>query len=118
MRIPRRNTLPAVARIVPLLCRGHWNELVGWFGLWGGAIIDGALLENLGSKGKKITAAFKLTLDDVLNGRKISSKSQDQLTVTIPKILYRPLAAFLNYNTRKSARKNGITDLSRKYYLA
>ena len=90
---------------------------LGGLGYGGGAIIDGALLEDLGSKGKKITAAFKLVLADVIHGRKISSKAQNLLTVKIPIILYRPLAAFLNYKARKTAQKSGITDLSRKFYL-
>ena len=90
---------------------------LGGLGYGGGAIIDGALLEDLGSKGEKITAAFKLTLEDVIHGRKISSKAQDLLTLKIPKILFRPLAAFLNFKARKTAQKSGITDLARKYYL-
>lgn len=90
---------------------------LGGLGYGGGAIIDGALLENLGNRGKKITSAFKLALEDVFQGKKISSKPQDLLKVRIPKIFYRPLAAFLNHRVRKTARRYGVTDLTRKVYL-
>jgi len=90
---------------------------LGGLGYGGGAILDGALLEELGKKGRKITLAFKIALGDVFEGREISSQPQKLLKVKIPKILYRPLAAFLNYNAKKTARKYGITDLTKKVYL-
>lgn len=114
---------PDVTLLQPLLgscrCFAEATEMnwLGGLGYGGGAIIDGALLENLGGKGKKITSAFKLALGNVMQGKTISSKAQDLLTVKIPKIFYRPLAAFLNHKTKKIALKYGVTDLERKIYL-
>jgi hypothetical protein len=56
-------------------------------------------------------------LEDIFKDRQISSGAQDLLTLKIPKILYRPLAAFLNHKARITARKYGIADLERKVYL-
>jgi hypothetical protein len=89
---------------------------LGGLAYGGGAILDGALLENLGRKGQKITSAFQLALDDVFQERMIGAKAQELLTIRIPKILYRPLAALLNSNSKKMAKKFG-TDLTRKVYL-
>lgn len=83
----------------------------------GGAILDGAYLEDLGKKGQKITSAFELALEDVLAGRNISAQAQELLTIRIPRWLYRPLAAFLNYQARKTARRHGVTDIARRFYL-
>ena len=90
---------------------------LGGLGYGGGAIIDGALMENLGKKGRKITSGFKLALEDIIQGRKISSKAQDLLTLKIPTFLFRPLAAYLNHMARSTARKEGVKDIKRKVYL-
>lgn len=114
---------PDITRCEPLLesCRCFADEVgmnwLGGLGYGGGAILEGALLENLGRKGKKITGAFKLALEDVFQNQNISNRAQELLTIKIPKILYRPLAALLNYNSRKTARKYGVTDLTKKVYL-
>ena len=114
---------PDITLCQPLIesCRCFAEETrmkwLGGLGYGGGAILDGALLENLGKKGEKITFAFKLAIEDVFQGKKISSKSQELLTIKIPKIFYHPLAAFLNHRARKNARKYGVTDLARKVYL-
>ena len=114
---------PNIALCEPLLesCMYFAEETgIKWMGglaYGGGAIINGELLENLGRKGKKITTAFKLALKDVLYGEIISSEPQKLLTVKIPKFLYPLLVAFLNYNSRKTARKYGVTDLSKRTYL-
>ncbi|MCR6544155.1 NAD(P)H-dependent oxidoreductase [Dehalobacterium formicoaceticum] len=90
---------------------------LGGLGYGGGSIIDGALLENLGKKGEKITHAFQIALDDLFADRKISFQVQELLTVNIPPILYTPLAAFLNFRAKQNAQKFGVKDLSRKFYL-
>lgn len=114
---------PDITRCQPLLesCR-CFAEATGmkWLGglaYGGGARLDGAFLENLGKSGEKIISAFRLVVEDVVKGEKISSKSQELMTVRIPKILYRPLAAYLNHMARKNARRYGVTDLSEKVYL-
>lgn len=114
---------PDITLCQPMIesCR-YFAETVGmnWLGglsYGGGSIIDGELLENLGRKGKKITSAFKLALEDIFQGKKISSKPQELLTLRIPKIIYRPLAAFLNYKIKQTARKHGVTDIFKKVYL-
>ena len=92
---------------------------LGGLGYGGGALIDGTPLEKLGRKGKKITSAFAFALDDIVEGKSISPRVQDQLTVKIPKILYRALAAFLNYRKKREAYSHGVSvaDLTRKTYL-
>lgn len=114
---------PDITRNEPILntCRFFSEEVeMKWLGglsYGGGPMINGALLEDLGKRGEKIILGFKLALQEVLVGRPISSRSQELITVKIPKLLYRPLAAYLNYNTRKLARANGNTDYKRKAYL-
>jgi hypothetical protein len=113
---------PDVTRIEPLTntCRHFAQETdMKWLGslaYGGGAILNGALLEELGKKGKKIIAAFKLALQNVYSGEMIPTEAQDMITLKIPRIMFRPLAAFLNKSSRKLAKEHG-TDLVRKYYL-
>ncbi|WP_105615279.1 NAD(P)H-dependent oxidoreductase [Vallitalea okinawensis] len=114
---------PDITRNEPLIesCRLFAEETgMKWLGglsYGGGAILNGKLVENLGKEGRKITAAFKLALEDALQGKQISSKSQELITVKIPRILLRPLAAFLNHQSRKLGKENGIKDLTKKVYL-
>jgi hypothetical protein len=118
-----QNGFPDITLMEPLQgsckCFAEATEMrwLGGLSYCGGAIINGELLENLGSKGRKITSGFKLALEDIFKDRQISSGAQDLLTLKIPKILYRPLAAFLNHKARITARKYGIADLERKVYL-
>jgi hypothetical protein len=113
---------PDITRCKPLIesCR-FFAEAVGmnWLGglsYGGGSIINGALLENLGKKGEKITRGFELAIDNIINGQKISNESQELLTIKIPKVLYRPMAAFLNHDARKKARDLGSVDFEGKVY--
>jgi len=114
---------PDITRIEPLIncCRLFAEETeMKWLGglaYGGGAILDGALLEELGKKGEKITLGFKLALDNMLKGEEIGQNSQELLTVRIPKLLFWPLAAYLNNNARKQARQNGNVDYKKKVYL-
>jgi hypothetical protein len=114
---------PDITRIEPLIdsCRIFAEETgMNWLGglaYGGGAMINGSLLEDLDKKGEKITLGFKLALDSIIKGEKIDSNPQELLTVRIPKLLYRPLAAFLNNNARKQARENGNVDYAKKAYL-
>lgn len=92
---------------------------LGGLGYGGGALIDGTPLEMLGRKGKKILTAFAIALEDIIEGKRISPRAQDLLTVKIPEILYRPLAVFLNYRKKREAHLHGVSvaDLTRKIYL-
>ena len=90
---------------------------MGGLSYGGGAMLEGAHLEDLGKKGRKMTLAFKLALDDVLEGRSISSKPQELLTVKIPSILMRPLIMVLNISAKRDAKKKGIGDIAQKVYL-
>jgi len=92
-------------------------EWLGGIAYPGGAIIDGKHLEDLGKRGEKITAGFKLALEDIVKGKQISPKAKDMIIMKIPRLLYRPVAWYLNRNSRKRARERGITDLAREYYL-
>jgi len=114
---------PDITRIEPLLdsCRLFAEETeMRWLGglaFGGGPLINGAFLEELGKKGEKITLGFKLALDNILKGEKIDTDSQKLIMFNIPKLLYRPMAAYLNNNARKQARQNGNIDFARKVYF-
>ncbi|MGE5630729.1 MAG: hypothetical protein ACM3TR_06470 [Caulobacteraceae bacterium] len=114
---------PDITRIEPLLssCRLFAGETgMEWLGglaYGGGGIINGKLIEDLGKSGEKITSGFKLALGEVFQGKKIPSEAQELITVRIPRILHRPLAAYLNSNARKLARENGNVDFAKKIYL-
>ena len=114
---------PDITRIEPILnsCRLFAEETeMKWLGglaYGGGAMINGSLIESLGKKGEKITLGFKLAMQDILQDRKISSKSQELITLRIPKLLLWSVAAFLNNNARKLARENGNVDYKKKVYL-
>ena len=114
---------PDITRIEPLLnsCGLFAEETeMRWLGglaFGGGPLINGSFLEELGKKGERITLGFKLALDNILKGEKLDSDSQKLITFNIPRLLYRPLAAYLNNNARKQARKHGNTDYTRKVYL-
>lgn len=114
---------PDITRIQPLLdaCRFFAIETgMNWLGglaYGGGAMLNGAYLEDLGKNGRKITSAFNQALLDIANNSMISPEVQEKITVKIPKLLYRPLAAYLNNNTKKLARQNGNADYKRKAYL-
>jgi hypothetical protein len=90
---------------------------LGGLAYGGGAIIDGRLLENLGGKGRKITKALNLSLESILLGKEIPIEAQTLLTIKIPKLLYLPMALILNQRSRSAAKKLGVVDLERKYYL-
>lgn len=113
---------PDTTMLEPLLgsCRlfAQTTEMnwLGGLGYGGGPMINGAHLENLGRKGKKITASFNLVLDDIFAGKPISAYVQDKLTMKFPRILQRPLAAVMNHQARKTAQKNGV-DLTSRIYL-
>ena len=97
---------PDITRIEPLLdsCRLFAEETeMRWLGglaFGGGPLINGAFLEELGKKGEKI-----------------DTDSQKLIMFNIPKLLYRPMAAYLNNNARKQARQNGNIDFARKVYF-
>lgn len=92
----------------------HW---LGGLAYGGGAIIDGALLENLGKKGQRITSGFQLAVAAALVGQQLPVKAQQLLTVKIPRLAYPLLAAYLNSAARKTARSQGILDLKDPVYL-
>ncbi len=119
-----QNGFPDITLFEPLLesCRYFAEEngmqYLGGLAYGGGAIINGALLENLGKKGQKITNGFKMALDSIILGETIPALAQETITVRIPKVLYWPLTAYLNRKARQTARqKYGVTNLERRVYL-
>lgn len=114
---------PDITRIEPLLESSRYFALetgMNWLGglaYGGGAMLDGALLEDLGKNGEKLISGFKLALDSILKGKEISPEVQKLITMKIPRLLNWPLAAFLNNNAKKLARENGNVDYKRKVYL-
>lgn len=114
---------PDITRIEPLLdcCRFfaletgmHW---MGGLAYGGGAMLNGALLEELGKKGEKIITGFSLALDNLLKGEQIPAEAQELITLRIPKFMYGLLAMYLNSNAKKLARQSGNPDFKRKVYL-
>lgn len=115
---------PEVALCQPAIkSAGFFAEDMGmnWLGGLGvgfGAFINGTLLENYGSRGRKITSAFKHLLQDVFSGNKVSTTVQNLLTPRVPKFLYRPIAFFYNEKIKREAiKKYGIRNLDRHVYL-
>ncbi|MFZ5353018.1 MAG: NAD(P)H-dependent oxidoreductase [Bacillota bacterium] len=118
-----QNGFPDITLFEPMLgsCKcfaeaAHMKWL-GGLAYSGGAIINGTPVEELGGRGKKITAGFRLALEDVLQNNKISSNAQDMITIKIPKLLYYPLAVFLNHRAKAAARNSGSKNLYAKVYL-
>lgn len=114
---------PDITRIEPLLeeCSFFAGETgMNWLGglaYGGGSMINGANMEDLKKKGEKITKGFKLAIDNIIRGEKIPTGAQDLITVKIPSLMYRPLAALLNSMTKKRARESGNIDYKVKAYL-
>jgi hypothetical protein len=114
---------PDITRIEPLLnsCRLFAEEMeMKWLGglaYGGGPMINGSHLEELGKRGEKIIQGFRLALKCILKGEEISAEAQELITVRIPKLLYWPLAVYLNNNAKKQARQNGNIDYTKKVYL-
>ena len=92
---------------------------LGGLGYGGGVLINGAPIESLGKKGEKIISAFKLALQDIYNDREISMKAKETLEAKFPRVLARPMAAFLNHRIKVNGRKKGLSskDIWRKAYL-
>lgn len=90
---------------------------LGGIGYGGGVLLDGAFLETLGKKGKKITRALDIALGDLLAGRMISGAAQELLLIRVPKLLYWPLALAMDLRIWLHARRLGVKDLGRKVYL-
>lgn len=114
---------PDITRNGPLLdaCKFFAEDTgMKWLGglsYGGGPMINGALLEDLGKKGEKITSAFRLALQSILSEERIPSKAQEMITFDVPKIFYWPLVLFLNNMIKKKAQENGNADYKRKIYL-
>lgn len=87
------------------------REWVGGIGYGGGAILDGIPMEELGKQGETIIRAFSMMVEDIVNDREIREAVQAEMTVKIPRLLYRPLAFYLNHRSKREAKKNGVRDL-------
>lgn len=114
---------PDIALGMPILrsCKSFAEAMsMNWLGglsYGGGAMIDGRRLEDIGKSGQKIIAGFNLALDEVIKGNQIPERAQAMITIRIPKILYRPMAVFLNHRSRQICAKNGVKDFYAKPYL-
>lgn len=112
---------PDVTRLEPMLntCRLFANASgmtwIGGLGYGGGAMLDGKHLEDIGKGGQKITVGLKLAVASAFGKDPIPSKAQKLLTLKIPKILFRPLAAFLNRASVKKALEYGTNVRSKPY---
>jgi hypothetical protein len=90
-----------------LFARKNSMLWLGGVGYGGGAIIDGTFLEDFGKKGRKITEAFRLLVEDVARSQMIRPEVPQILTVRFPRIFYGFLAVYLNRRTQKIAAKYG-----------
>lgn len=114
---------PDITRGEPLLnaCKFFCEEAdMKWLGglaYGGGAMLNGTRIEDLGKKGEKIISAFNLALLEVFKDQMIPLKSQELITVKIPKFLYRPLAICLNKMSKEQAKKHGVKNIKVKAYL-
>lgn len=114
---------PDITRCEPLLnaCRFFAEECqmiwLGGLAYGGGAIINGARLEDLNKKGEKMIQVLKMALQSVLENQPIKQECQQLFTLKIPKFLFRPLALYLNNMSKKEAQKHGVKDLKVKAYL-
>ncbi|MCX8130884.1 MAG: hypothetical protein N3I35_12375 [Clostridia bacterium] len=114
---------PDITRIEPLLDAGRFfaedmgMKWLGGLAYGGGAMINGTLLEDLGERGKRITSGFEMAVQNILRGERISPKSQETITLKIPRTLYWPLIVYLNTKIKKLAKENGNVDYGRKVYL-
>lgn len=86
------------------------REWAGGIG-YGGAILNGIPMEDLGKKGQVIAHAFSMMVADLINDQKIREDVQTEMTVRIPRLLYRPLAFYLNHRSKQIARENGVHNL-------
>ncbi len=114
---------PDITRIEPLIdaCRFFAEDTgMNWLGglaYGGGPMINGALLEDIGKKGEKITSGFKGALENILKGEKIDVRSQEMITMKVPKVMYWPLVVLMNQMIKKQARAAGNVDYTKKVYL-
>lgn len=114
---------PDITRVEPLLnsCRLFAEETgMKWLGglaYGGGAMLNGAFLEDLGKRGQKIIAGFRLALENILKEEKIDKRAQELITLRIPQIIYWFMAVYMNNRIKKQARQNGNVDCAKKVYL-
>jgi hypothetical protein len=114
---------PDITRIEPLIdaCRFFAEDTgMKWLGglaYGGGPMINGALLEEIGKKGEKITSGFKSALENILKGEKIAVSSQEMITMKVPKVMYWPLVVLMNRMIKKQSREAGNPDYAKKVYL-
>jgi multimeric flavodoxin WrbA len=94
-------------------------QWLGGLAYGSGAMLNGTPLTELGRKGEKITAAFKLALDEIIAGQPIGPQPQAMLKQAgaIPRIFYGLIAAYLNSKARKTARELGVGDFISPTYL-
>jgi hypothetical protein len=90
---------------------------LGGLAYGGGAILNGAFLEDLGKRGQKIIAGFRLALENILKEQKIDKRAQELITLRIPQIIYWFMAVYMNNRIKKQARQNGNVDCAKKVYL-
>lgn len=110
------NTLLENCRCFAELSQMKW---MGGLPYGGGVMLDGKHLEDLGKKGDNIISAFKLSLRNILNEKAIPDEARDMLKIKFPKIMARPMAAFLNHSIKKGAAKRGhnMEAIYKKAYL-
>ena len=92
------------------------RKWAGGIGYGGGAILDGIPMEKLGKKGEKIVHAFSMMVEDILNDQAFRDEIYSEMRVQVPRLLYRPLAFYLNTRSKRIARKNGVHDLRAQPY--
>lgn len=100
-----------------IFAKSVYMKWLGGLSYGGGAIIDGKNLEDIGKSGRKIISGLRIACERIMIEEEIPFLVQKAITVRIPRILYRPLAVFLNHRTRKNAKEKGVKDLCARPYL-
>ncbi|MDW7739289.1 MAG: NAD(P)H-dependent oxidoreductase [Bacillota bacterium] len=114
---------PDQTRLQPLLENCHYfarQTGMAWSGgiaFGGGPMINGANLEDLGTKGQRFIEGFQLAVEAILAGEPIPGKSQELLTFTFPPLMRRLITWYMNYRIKKDARKAECEDYKARPYL-
>ncbi|BES65645.1 hypothetical protein SANA_20840 [Gottschalkiaceae bacterium SANA] len=108
---PDERLLDPILGACEIFAKKMKREWAGGIGYGGGAILDGIPMEELGKRGVAITHAFSMMMEDLLNNEEFRDEIYSEMRVQIPRLLYRPLAFYLNHRSKQIARKNGVRDL-------
>lgn len=112
---PDPMVMDTVLNSTELFALQHQMQYLGGIRYGGGVMINGTPLDKLGKRGEFILKQFDIMLSDITSGLNISETTKSNLDHKVPKLFFRPLAMFMNYNTKKNARIKNIDPLVKIY---